>query len=540
MSILSLDGSRESGDSVRTQNINACLSIANIVKSSLGPIGLDKIMVNEVGDVTITNDGATILKLLEVEHPAAKVMVDLARLQESEVGDGTTSVVLFASDLLKQAENLICHNKIHPTIVISGYRMACKEAIRFMNSKLVLKSVEITDKVLMNAVITSIGSKVIGSEPEFFSKLIVDAVRAIKRTDGNVDKYPIQTVNILKTSGKSMLDTKLICGYAINNTVACQNSLKSVHNAKIACFDFNFQKHRMKLGVNIVVDQPKKLDEIRNREFSITKDKIMKVIQSGTNLVATSGGIGDEYMKYFIEANVMIIRRVSKVDLKRLAKVTGATLLTTLSTLDGDESFDTSNLGYAESVIQESVGDEELIIISKPKCKSAASLIVRGPNYMALDEIQRAIEDGMFVVKRALESKKLVCGGGAVEVACSVHLEKYAETIESQENYAISAFAKSLLVIPKQLCLNAALDSLELLSKLRANHHKAQDTEWDTYKYHGLDLQNGKTVNNFVAGVLEPYISKNKMLKFSTEVAMTILRIDAMIKLNPEPKDERH
>ncbi|OAF64036.1 T-complex protein 1 subunit alpha, partial [Intoshia linei] len=525
--MLSLDGSRQTGHSARSQNINACLTIANTIKSSFGPLGLDKILVDEVGDVTITNDGATILKLLNIEHPAAKVMVELAKLQEKEVGDGTTSVVLFAAELMKQAQELIVTENMHPTIVNNGYKISCKESIRFINSNLVIASNNISQDVVINAIKTSISSKIIRSESEYFSKIIIDVLKTIKKTDGKIDTYPIKSVKIVKCPGKSMIDSKFINGVAIYSGTAAQTCIKSVNNAKIALFDFSIARHKMKINVSIVVNDPKKLEAIRKREFDITLEKVTKIISSSVNVIACGRGVGDEYMKYFTESNIMVLRRVNKSDLKRLSKTTGATLVTSITTLEGSDSFDSSYLGYAESVVLEQMCDEEIIIFNNPKFKSAASIILRGPNYMALDEIQRAIEDGMYVVKRALESKKLVCGGGSVEVACSIHLENFAKSIKTKEQLAIIAFSKSLLVIPKQLSLNAGIDSLDLVCQLRAFHFYAQinGDRWELYKYYGLDLNDGDISDNHKAGILEPYMSKNKMLKLSTEAAITILRV---------------
>ncbi|ELW63259.1 T-complex protein 1 subunit alpha [Tupaia chinensis] len=501
---LSVFGDRSTGEAIRSQNVMAAASIANIVKSSLGPVGLDKMLVDDIGDVTITNDGATILKLLEVEHPAAKVLCELADLQDKEVGDGTTSVVIIAAELLKNADELV-KQKIHPTSVISGYRLACKNG-------------------------------------DFFANMVVDAVLAVKYTDiRGQPRYPVNSVNILKAHGRSQTESMLINGYALNCVVGSQGMPKRIVNAKIACLDFSLQKTKMKLGVQVVITDPEKLDQIRQRESDITKERIQKILATGANVILTTGGIDDMCLKYFVEAGAMAVRRVLKRDLKRIAKASGATILSTLANLEGEETFEAAMLGQAEEVVQERICDDELILIKNTKARTSASIILRGANDFMCDEMERSLHDALCVVKRVLESKSVVPGGGAVEAALSIYLENYATSMGSREQLAIAEFARSLLVIPNTLAVNAAQDSTDLVAKLRAFHNEAQvNPERKNLKWIGLDLINGKPRDNKQAGVFEPTIVKVKSLKFATEAAITILRIDDLIKLHPESKDEKH
>jgi len=536
--LLALMGKRTSGQSIRTQNVNAAAAIANVVKSSLGPVGLDKMLVDDVGDVTVTNDGATILKLLEVEHPAAKILVELAQLQDEEVGDGTTSVVILAAELLKAADELV-KQKLHPTVVINGYRLACKEAVRYMQDNLAFSIADVDRQNIIRAAQTSMSSKLIGSESEFFSEMCVNAAELVKVTEsGGKVVYPIQAINILKAHGKSTRESQLIRGYALNCTRAAEGMPRKVTNAKIAVLDMNLQKAKMYLGISIKVTDPEKLEAIRREEVEITKRKIAKILAAGANVVLTTGGIDDLCLKQFVEAGAMAVRRCRKVDLKRIAKATGATLTSSLATLDGDEAFDASFLGNAEEVVQERISDDELILIKGPKARTAASIILRGPNDTMLDEMERSIHDALCVVKRVLESKKLVVGGGAVEAAVNVYLENFSTSLASREQLPVAEFANALLVIPKTLATNAAQDATQLVAKLRAFHNKSQHEKSMVHlKYAGLDLINGEIVDNKEAGVFEPLVSKIKSLKFATEAAITILRIDDLIKLD---KVEKH
>merc|ERR1712198_733856 len=301
------------------------------------------------------------------------------------------------------------------------------------------------------------------------------------------------------------------------------------NKAKIAILDFSLQKVKMKMGVQLLVNDPAELERMRDRESDITKERINKILATGANVILTTGGIDDLCLKYFVEAGAMAVRRCKRQDLKRIAKATGASFVTSLANIEGEESFEATLLGEAETVAQTRVSDDELILIKGPKVRSAASIILRGPSDMYCDEMERSVHDALCVVKRVLESKSVVVGGGCVEAALSIYLENFATSLASREQLAIAEFANSLLVIPKTLTVNAAKDSADLVAKLRAYHNASQvQADKAHLKWYGLDLVSGVIRDNKKAGVLEPTMSKVKCLKFATEAAITILRIDDM------------
>lgn len=533
---MGLGGERQKGEDVRRANVTAACAIANIVKSSLGPVGLDKMLLDNTGEITITNDGATILQLLEVEHPAGKILVELAGLQDSEVGDGTTSVVIIAAELLKRAADLIKF-KIHPTSIISGYRLAMREACKYVKENLAVDSVALGRGVLMSACSTTMSSKLLAPESEFFGNMVVDAVLAVKSENpftGAVS-YPIKGINILKKQGKGIKDSFLVDGFGLNCVRACEAMPKKVTGARIALLDYNLNKYRTPMGVEVVIKDPAELEAVRNREAEITKQRIQCILDKGVNVILTTKGIDDYSMKFLVEAGVLGVRRCLKSDLKRIAKATGGRLVESLATLEGGEEFDEDAIGAADSVAQERVCDDEMIYIRGTKSRKSGSIVLRGPSCYYLDEAHRTITDCLNAVKRVLESGSVVAGGGAVEAAVSIYLENFANTLGSREQLAIAEFAQALLVIPKTLSNNAAQDAIELTAKLCAVHNTAQsDPEKAHLKHRGLNLIDGKIRDNLAAGVVEPAMSKIKQLQFATEAAVTILRIDDSVKLAPE------
>ena len=516
--------------------------------------------------------------------------------QDKEVGDGTTSVVIIAGELLRRANELV-RAKLHPPSIMSGYRLALRESIRYIKEHLLIPSTEVSREILIAAAKTSMSSKIISKSSDFFSSMVVDAVSSVGRkgADGKM-KYPVSAVNVVKVHGRSSLESTVVPGIALNNTRSSTAMPSHIKGARIACIDFPLQKHRMQLGVQIVVTDPKKLEAIRQRELDITKEKIEKLISAGANVILTTRGIDDLCQKYLIDAGCIGVRRVSAGDIKRIAVATGAIVLPNIADLEGGESVDPASLGEAEEVVEERVGDHELLFVRGCKTARSTSLVLRGANEFMLEEVHRSLHDAMCIVKRVLESKSVVCGGGAVEAALAMHLEDFAMSMGSREQLAIKEFAEALLVIPKTLAVNAAKDSTDLIAKLCSYHHTSQtvvspgprariastcsagdrdvlprrlacrlagccpvcravfrerpcrvsfpsrfasatvpdalpQAEKEGLKYYGLDLKAGEIVDNVERGVLEPAMSKVKSLRFATEAAVTIMRIDDRITI---------
>lgn len=537
--LVSIDGKRQSGADARVSNVSACVAIANIVKSSFGPIGLDKMLVDSIGDVLITNDGATILQQLEVEHPAAKVLVELAQLQDQDVGDGTTGVVIFAAELLRRANELI-HLKISPASIIAGFRLASKEAVKYVKKHLTLKIEDLDDSALQSCARTSISSKVLNMDSDFFSDLCVRTMRRVKVGSGISARYPVGAVNVLKAQGKGIRETEMIEGFALNCTRASAQMPRRVEGAKIALLTLNLSKTRMKQGASIHLTDPEKLKLLQREEGEQLKRMCAMILDAGANVVITSNGMDDMAQKYLVSRGAIGIRRARKEDLNAIAKATNATIVTSLVSLEGELAFEASNLGTADEVRQVAVGDAELMVLSGCSEMRTASIILRGPNSYMLDEMERALHDALCVMQRTMESGRVVPGGGAVETALAIYLDNFAGTLSSRQQIAVGEFAQALLSIPKVLSVNAAQDAADMVAELYASHKTAQtdSAQADLWKT-GLNLIDGSVGDNVAAGILEPAMAKVKYIQYATEACVSILRIDEVVTLNPKQEQQQ-
>jgi len=382
-------------------------------------------------------------------------------------------------------------------------------------------------------------SKLLNAESDFFANLAVNAMSNVKTLNaGGLVRYPVKAVHILKTHGMSSKDSILVDGYAIEATRSAQGMPTTITGAKIAFVDFNLNKFRMQMGVQVLVHDPEALDKIRIAEMDVCKTRCKMLIDSGANVVLCSRGIDDFALKYFVEAGVIAIRRVSKGDLRRIANNTGGKVVVSLADIEGEETYEPACLGTCEKVYEKRVGDWEYMFFEGMSQTRAQTIVLRGANDFFLDEVERSLHDSMCVIKRVLESNNVVAGGGAVEVALSVYLDDFARTLGSREQLAIAEFSEALQIIPKVLAMNAAKDATDLLAKLKVLHNASQKLPADEkdpkklgLKYSGLELMQGKVRNNLANGVIEPAMSKVKSLKFATEAAITILRIDDMIRL---------
>lgn len=556
MSTLSINGIRKSGNEVRDENVTAVTTIANIVKNSLGPAGLDKMIVDDVGELNITNDGATILKLIEVSHPAAKILVELAKIQDEEVGDGTTSVVLLASELVKRGNTLI-KSSIHPTTVISGFQQAKKMACKFLAENQAFKIENLGPDCLEAAARTAMSSKVIGQAADLFATMAVTAMKRVGKLNTNQSKsknkitYNVHDVSILKIRGNSLLNSRLTPGVVIerSRSLSSYDMPTSLENCKAAFIDFNLTKEKLPSNIKVVCDDPEELEAIREKEISSVEKRVNLLLDAGVRVIISSRSIDDFVMKVMARKDVIAIKNVARATLKRLATALGGRVITSLATLDskdGLEKVEQDSLGFCAKIFEENVGNLANLIAIQPKVESSKNnevsgpqtIVICGPNDYALDEVERSLHDVLCALKRIMESNRVVVGGGVVEAALSVYLENFAETIGSREQLAIGEFATALLVIPKTLAVNGSFDAVEKIANLRAAHNNAILDGNEKMRNVGLNLSTGALRDNLAAGVFEPAMSKIKSIKFATEAAIAILRIDDAIYQNKESKDK--
>ncbi|MEN4017491.1 MAG: thermosome subunit alpha [Methanobacterium sp.] len=495
------------GRDAQRMNIMAGKVLAETIRTTLGPKGMDKMLVDSLGDIVVTNDGVTILKEMDIEHPAAKMLVEVAKTQEDEVGDGTTTAVIIAGELLKKAEELLDMD-IHPSTVVMGYRQAAAKAQEILN----LISFEADDRdTLLKVAMTAITGKGAEIARESLAELVVDAVMQVEE-DGEVDK---DNINIQRIAGESINESQIVNGVVIDKGRTDPGMPKQIEDAKIALIKYPLELKDLETDAKISLTDPAQMQAFIEQEEQMLSEMVDKIIESGANVLFCQKGIDDLAQHYLTRNGVYAIKRVKKSDMNRIEKATGAKLVTNIDDLNPED------LGEAGLVYEKKISDEVLTFIEDSKDPKAVSVIIRGSTKHIAEEIERAVEDAIGVVASTIEDKKVVAGGGAPEIAISKGLKEYADSISGREQLAVSAFAEALEIVPKTLAENAGLDSIDALVDLRAAHEKSL--------YMGLDVFEGDVRDMYRAGVVEPQRVKKQAIQSAAEATEMILRIDDII-----------
>ena len=498
---------RSVGRDAQRNNILAGKVLAETVRTTLGPKGMDKMLVDGLGDIVVTNDGVTILKEMDIEHPAAKMLVEVAKTQEDEVGDGTTTAVIIAGELLKKSESLLDQD-IHPTIIAMGYRQAAEKAQEILDD-IAIDSVD--EETLIKVAMTAMTGKGTEAAREPLAKLIVDAVQKVAE-DGAVDT---DNIKIEKKDGAVVEDSTLVEGVIVDKERVHPGMPSEVKDAKIALVNSPLEVKETEVDAEIRITDTAQMQAFIEQEEKMVKDMVDKVAESGANVLFAQKGIDDLAQHYLSKAGILAVRRVKKSDIEKLARATGANVVTNLEDLTADD------LGEAGIVEERKVSGEEMIFVEECSVAKSVTLFVRGSTKHIVDEIVRAIEDAIGVVAATVEDDKVVAGGGAPEIAMAKKLKDYADSISGREQLAVNAFAEALEIVPKTLAENAGLDSIDSLVDLRAAHENSAVM--------GLDVFTGKVADMKEAGVIEPKRVKKQAIQSASEAAEMILRIDDVI-----------
>jgi len=495
------------GRDAQRMNIMAGKVLADTIRTTLGPKGMDKMLVDSLGDIVVTNDGVTILKEMDIEHPAAKMLVEVAKTQEDEVGDGTTTAVIIAGELLKKAEELLDMD-IHPSIVVMGYREAAAKAQEILDSI----SFEADDReTLLKVAMTVISGKGTEIAREPLAELVVDAVMQVEE-DGEVDK---DNINIQRIAGESINESQIVNGVVIDKGRTDPGMPKQIEDAKIALIKYPLEIKDLETDAKISLTDPQQMHAFIEQEEQMLQEMVNRIIDSGANVLFCQKGIDDLAQHYLTRSGIYTIKRVKKSDMNMIEKATGAKLVTNIDDLTPED------LGEAGLVYEKKIFDEVLTFIEDSKDPKAVSVIIRGSTKHVAEEVERAVEDAIGAVAATVEDKKVVAGGGAPEIAISKGLKEYADTISGREQLAVSAFAGALEVVPRTLAENAGLDSIDVLVDLRAAHEKSS--------YMGLNVFKGDVADMYQAGVIEPIRVKKQAIQSAAEAAEMILRIDDVI-----------
>ncbi len=510
------EGSKRSrGREAQHSNINAAKVVAESVRSALGPKGMDKMLVDSFGDVTITSDGRTILDEMDVQHPAAKMLVEVAKTQDKEAGDGTTSAVIIAGELLSRSEELIDKN-IHPTIIIDGYRKAADKALETLEKIAISIDLKSQD-YLKKAAATSMGSKIVAEYKDYLADLAVKAMLAVAEKQGNgTYKADVDDVKVEKKTGESLAATSLIYGIVLDKEIVHSGMPKRVEKAKIALLDASIENEKPEMDAKINIESPEQIEAFLNQEEAMLKAMVDKVVASGANVVVCQKGIDDMAQHFLSRKGVIAIRRAKKSDMEKLARATGGKILSNIDALT------TSDLGFAALVEERRTGDDKMTYVEGCKNPKSVTLLIRGGTQRMTAEAERSIHDALSVVKDLIEEPRVVAGGSAPELEMSNVLKKYAQTVKGREQLAITIFAESLESIATTLAENAGLDPVDILSELRTRHEKGET-------WAGIDVLAGKVEDMTKINVYEPLAVKKQIIKSATEAATMILKIDDVI-----------
>ena len=512
--ILKEGTTRARGREAQHNNIMAARIIAEAVKSSLGPKGMDKMLVDSLGDVTITSDGKTILDEIDVEHPAAKMMVEVAKTQDDEVGDGTTTSVVVAGELLTKAEELIDKN-VHPTVIIDGYRKAADKALEILEK--IAIPVDPTDKeVLKKVAMTSMASKIVSENKEQLAEIAVDAVLHVARKVGNEYRVDLDDIMVEKKPGESLTETRMIKGIVLDKEVVHSGMPKRVENAKIALLNCPLEVEKTEFDAKIHIDTPEAMEAFIKEEENMLREMVEKVAKAGANVLICQKGIDDMAQHFLARKGILAVRRAKKSDMEKLSRATGGRIVTNLDDLKPED------LGYAELVEERKIGDDKMVFIEGCKDPRSVAILVRGGAERIVDEAERSIHDALCVVRDVVQEPKILAGGGAPEIEVAKELRKYAESLPGREQLAVQSFADAIETVPVTLAENAGLDPIDILSELRAAHDKGE-------KWTGVDVFEGKVRSMEELDVYEPLAVKKQVIKSATEAATMILKIDDVI-----------
>ncbi len=520
--ILKEGTARKRGRDAQTNNIMAAKIIAEVLRTTLGPRGMDKMLIDGLGDITITNDGAAILDEIDIQHPAAKMMVEIAKTQDDMVGDGTTTAVILAGELLGKAEELLNQN-IHPTVIVRGYRKAVEKAVEALDGLAI--TVDLDDRATLKKVaMTSMGSKAVGAARDHLSEITIDAVKLVAEKRGDKMVADIDNIQRVKKEGKSLFDTQLIKGIIVDKEIVHAGMPKQIKNAKIALLDSPLEVEKTEFSAEIRIRDPAQMQAFLDKETSMLKEMVDKVKASGATVLFCQKGIDDMAQHFLAKKGIIAARRVKQSDMEKLARATGGKVITELNDLKSGD------LGAAGIVEERKVGDDKMIFVEKCKEPRSVAILIRAGLERMVDEADRAMNDALSVVADVVEYNKIVAGGGATEAEIAKVLRSYATKVGGREQLAIEAFADSIEIVPKTLAENAGLESIDILVGLRAAHEKKKG------HLMGVDVFKGKIVNTYDKGVVEPLKVKEQAMKSAAEVSSMILRIDDVIA-STKPKE---